>query len=326
MLDLFRWLARPGLLIAAAALACGVAAQTPYPERQVRVIVPYTAGGNTDLIARTIMAELSRRTGQSFVVENRAGANGMIGTDIVAKAAPDGYTLAFVIPAFAYNQALYEKMPYTPSELTGVTMMTRVPVVLLVHPALAIRNVEELIAYTRANPGKLAFATSGAGSMQNLLTQELMVAAKSGEVLHTPYKASVDAFNDLLSGRVGLMFDSIPVTSSFMESGKLRPIAVSSIKRSPLLPQVPTLIESGYPGLSRYAWSGLLTPSATPKPIIDKLHRDITAVLQTPAVREKLEGMSAEIVGSSPAEFNAFLVQEVAKSKEVFGKLGIKLE
>ncbi|MES2972153.1 MAG: tripartite tricarboxylate transporter substrate-binding protein [Pseudomonadota bacterium] len=292
-----------------------------WPAKPVRVVLPYPAGGNTDVIAREVMREVSARMGQQFVVDNKPGANGNIGTDIVAKAAPDGYTFAVVIGAFALSPSLSKSLPYSQRDLAPVSLMTRTSLVLVSSQELAPKTFEELVKAGRAK-SQLTFASSGAGSAAHLLGVRFAKAADF-KGAHVPYKGSTDAVNDLVAGRIDFMFDAVSAMGGLVRQGRLHALAVTGTTRSAQLPGVPTIGELGYPQLATSAWSGVLAPAQTPRTIINRLATEIAAALKAPAVKEKLAGISTDTVGSTPAEFEAFIAEETRTGAEAIRQAGI---
>ncbi len=312
-----------GAIVMAATFAATAAGG--YPERPIRVIVPYPAGGNTDIIARDVMKDLSAKLGQPIVIDNKPGANSILGTEIVAKAAPDGYTLGVVIGAYANNASLYRKLPYRQSDLVPVTQLTRTSLV-LVSALPGVRNFEDLIKTGKTPSAQLSFASSGVGSAAHLLGEGLSRSTGMGGVMHVPYKGTADATTDLVSGRVGFMFDAISAMGPQIRQGKLAAIAVTGQDRSPLLAEVPSMKELGHPELVAYAWAGVLAPSGTPPSVVEKLASEIKAVLASPQLRSKLAAISTEVVGSSPAEFASFLEREQKTNGELIRTLNISLD
>lgn len=314
-------------LLAAAAALCAFAAPAlaqDYPNRPVRVVVPYSAGGNTDVIAREVMREVSARLGQAFVIDNKPGANGSIGTDLVAKAAPDGYTLGVVIGAFALSPSLYKSMPYQQRDLAPVSLLSRTSLVVVASQQAPYKDIAALMRNAKTQ-GPMSFASSGVGSAAHLLAMRFAKAADF-PVTHVPYKGSTDAINDLVGGRVGFMFDAVSAMGGLIRQGRLQALAVTSAARSPLLPNVPSIAEAGFPQLVTYAWSGVLAPAQTPRAVIDKLSTEIAAALRVPAVREKLAAISTDAVGSTPAEFEAFIQEETRTGAEAIRQAGITPE
>ncbi len=302
-----------------AAMLCGIplhaAAQAggAYPSRAVRIVVPFPPGGGTDIISRTVAQKLSEMWGQPVIVDNRSGANGIIGTDLGAKAKPDGYTLLVVIATHAINPSLYRKLPYdTAADFAPVTLMAQYPFVLTIHPALPPKTVKELIALARARPGQLSYASSGNGSGPHL-GFELFKTAANIDVVHIPYKGAGPANIDLISGQVQLMFNNFLAAMPQIRAGKLRVLAVTSATRSAVMPDVPTMAQAGLPGFDVTGWYALLAPAGTPSPIVSKVQSDVVAALRVPQLRERLSGEGAEPVGSTPNEFARFLAVEIRK-------------
>ncbi len=310
--------------IASALAAPAAPAQATYPERPVRIVVPYPAGGNTDVITRAVMKEVSARMGQPFVIDNKPGGNSILGTDIVAKAAPDGYTLLVVIGAYANNQWLYKSLPYGPNDLVPITQISRTSLVLVSTPQLAVSSMAEFLAAVRPT-GQATFASSGVGSAAHLLGERFAKAA-GFKATHIPYKGTADAMNDLVGGRVGFMFDAVSAVGPQIRAGKLNALAVTGSARSAQLPGVPTMTELGFPQLVSYAWGGLMAPARTPDAIRQRLASEIAAALQTPELKERLAAISTDAVGSTPAEFARFLAEENRIGAEVIKNSGISLD
>ena len=311
--------------LVAAALAAG--AQT-YPARAVNFVVPYPAGGIYDLAARVIGAKLAESWGQPFLVQNRVGANGIIGTDSVAKSASDGYTIMMGgIGPHGINPSLYAKLPYNPvRDFAAVIHVISMPNVLVVHPSVDARSVKDLIALARAQPGRLTFSSAGSGSSQHLSGEMLKMMA-GVNMTHVPYKGSAPSVTAVLAGEVSLQFGNINDVAEHVRGGKLRALAVTSAQRIPVLPDAPTMVESGIPGYEATAWIGVLAPAATPREIVTRLNQDIGRVLQTPDVLARLSQQgSAKIVGGSPEQFGDFIRAEVAKWASVVKQGGLKVE
>jgi len=323
---LARWLAPLAMLCALAAHPLAAAAQGGWPERPLRVIVPYSPGGNTDLIARAIMERLAVRLGQPIVVENRPGANSILGTGQVANAPADGYTLLIAIPAYALNRALYKQLPYAADALAPVTQLTRTSLVIVTSAALPLADFPTLLQYGRAGSPPLTFASSGLGSMAHLLGERLAQSTGMAHAMHIPYKGSTDALNDLLSGRIGFMFDAVSAMGPHIQQGKLNAVAVTGETRSPMLPEVPTVIELGHPELESYAWAGLFAPKGTPTAIVQRLADETAQVLRDPELRAKLAGLATEPVGSPPAQFAEFVDNEVALGAATVQRIGLTLQ
>ncbi|MGZ8263885.1 MAG: Bug family tripartite tricarboxylate transporter substrate binding protein [Burkholderiales bacterium] len=302
-------------------------AQTAYPARPIRFIVPFTPGGSGDIFARPVAQKMSEAMGQQVVVENRPGSGGVIGTEAAAKAAPDGYTIMMGLTAnVAVNPSLYPKLPYDPlRDFAPVTLVAAAPYVLVVPPSLPARNVKELIALARPKPGDLAYASLGSGSMGHL-SGELFASMAGVKLLHVPYKTLGQLIPDLISGQVQLFFLGVASAQPHVRSGKLRAVAVSGAKRSPALPQVPTVSESGVKGFEVTGWYGVFVPAGTPPELIARLHKEIVRALAMPDVRERLSSEGAELVGNSPREFDAFVRSELVKWAKVVKLSGAKAE
>ena len=306
------------------ALAAAAAAAA-YPDRPIRLVVPYTPGGVTDALARVLAKGLSDRLGQSVIVENRGGGGANIGADAVAKAAPDGYTLLMGSAAtHAINSSLYKSLPYDHiKDFAPITQVAQVPNILVVHPSVPAKDVRELIAYAKANPGKLNFGSSGAGGTIHL-SGELFKTLAGVDMLHVPYKGSAPAVSDLLGGQVQVMFDSSVVPH--VKSGRLRALAVTSSKRSTALPDVPTMAEAGLPGYESTAWFGVLAPAGTPQAILARLHDEMVAVLKDPATQAWMKQQGFDGIGDTPAQFAAYIRKETDKWAKVVKASGATAE
>lgn len=310
------------LLVAASA----VHAQT-YPERIIQIVVSYPAGSPPDTIARVISAAMQDSFKQSVVVENRSGGGGNIGAASVAKAAPDGYMLLVSANGpIAVNKALYDSMPYDPErDLAPVSLLVSAPLVLVVDPNLAIKSLDEFIAFARQNPNKFSYATTGSGSAVHL-TMELLRTRQNLDVVHIPYRGSADAINDITTGRIQGMFAIASGVVSQVKAGRLRAIAVTGKTRLPVLQDVPSTHELGHPELESAAWIGLLAPANTPAAIIARVQAEAARALKEPQVVEKLQQQGYEIVGDSPAEFKAFISRETEKWTAVIRQVGAKAQ
>jgi tripartite-type tricarboxylate transporter receptor subunit TctC len=297
-----------------------------FPTKPVRFIVPNPPGGASDITARVLAEKLSQRWGQPVVVENKPGAGAIIGTDFVAKAPPDGYTILLVPSSHAFNVNLYKKLPYdSVKDFAALTQTAWTPLVLVVNPSLPVKSVKELIAYAKANPGKLTYASSGSGTSLHLAA-EMFKDMAGVDIVHVPYKGSTAAHPDVLSGQVSMIVDTIPAVLPHIKSGKLRPLAVTGTKRSALMPDLPTMAEAGLPGYAASSWGGVLAPAGTPKATIDKLNAEMVAVLKLPEVQERLTGVGLEPASSTPAEFEAFIKAEIAKWSKIIKEAGITAE
>jgi tripartite-type tricarboxylate transporter receptor subunit TctC len=314
--------------IAGIALAAPVDAQAPaYPTKPIRLVVPFPPGGATDILARAVAQKLGETWGQSVVVDNRPGAGGNIGTELVAKAAPDGYTLEMgTVGTHAINASLYAKIPYDHvKDFAPVILVAGVPNVLEVNPSVPVNSVQELIAYAKANPGKLNFASSGAGTSIHL-SGELFKVMAGVQMTHVPYKGSSPALQDLLGGQVQLMFDNLPPSLPQIKAGKLRALAVTSATRAPALPDVPTIAESGLPGFEASSWFGIVAPAGTPPAIIAKLNTEVAKWLASPEGKEKLVSIGANAGGGSPEDFARHIQAETAKWAKVVKESGAKVD
>jgi len=321
----FARMPRAWLMVAALVLASGVGAQE-YPNRPIRVVVPFSPGGAVDGPMRVVAQELGKRLGQAVAVENKPGAGATIGTEIVAKAPADGYTLLLASQTNAISATLYAKLPFDPIEdFTPITLIGREPGVVVVNPAVPATTLEQFIAYVKERPAQVDFASSGNGSGQHLFAA--LLASKTGmKMNHIPYKGSGQATTDLLAGVVAM---SIPGTAGMVghiKAGKLRALAVTGAARSPQLPDVPTVMESGVPDYEAYVWMGLLAPKGTPPAIIDRLQREVTAVLAEDEVRRYMAGAGIEIVGSPPSEFGRFFRHEKEQWAKVIRDTGAKVD
>jgi len=311
-------------IVAAGALTPALAQD--YPNKPVRILVPYPPGGASDVTARILADKLSKRWGGKPVfVENKAGANGVIGTETIARADPDGYTLGLVASSHVANPALFKKLPFSLDDMTPVTMTAQVQLGLVVHPSVPANNVRELVAYAKANPGKLAVATSGRGSNPQLWALAFMQATGT-QMIDVPYKGSGAAHPDLLAGQTQVMFDAVASILPHVKTGKVKLLAVGAAKRSPFLPETPTMQEAGVPGYSMASWGAVIVPAKTPKAIVDKLNADIVAILNEPDTKERLAGLSAEVVGNSPADAAAFMNSEEVRLTKLIKDVGIPPE
>jgi len=314
--------------VSAFALAAIAGAQAPaYPTKPIRLVVPFPAGGATDILAREVAKHLTDAWGQSVVVDNRPGAGGNIGSELVAKAAPDGYTLEMgTVGTHAINASLYSKMPYDHvRDFVPVILVAGVPNVLEVNPALPVNSVQELIAYAKANPGKLNFASSGSGTSIHL-SGELFKVMAGVQMTHVPYKGSAPALQDLIGGQVQLMFDNLPPSLPQIKAGKLRALAVTSAARAPALPDTPTVAEAGLPGFEASSWFGVLAPAGTPPEIVNKLNAEIAKWLASPGAKEKLANVGANIAGGTPEDFARHIQAETTKWAKVVKESGAKVD
>lgn len=307
---------RSTLALAAVVALLGLAHATPspaqqFPTRPVHIIVPNPPGGATDVLARVISEQLGTRLGQPVVVENRPGASGTVGSDLVAKARPDGHLMVMGHAAsHATSPSMYRNLPYDPvTSFAPVTLVANVTNVIIVNPSVPAKSVQELIAVAKASPGKLVFGSGGTGAITHL-AGELFKQLAGVELRHVPYKGSSQAMTDLLGGHISLMFENLPGAVGHIRSGKVRPLAVLSQKRSSAVPDLPTVAEAGLPGAEAVSWFGLLTTAGTPKEVVDKLNREIVAVIRKPEVQARMADVGAEAVGSSPEEFGKLIRSE----------------
>ena len=317
---------RSAALVAVLALSSLAAAQS-YPSKPVHIIVPYPAGGVADLLPRLVGQKVSEKWGQPVIVENRAGASGNIGMTAGAQAEPDGYTLVLAPTGnLTVNPALFPDLPFdTARDFTPVTLLAESPNLLVVHPSVPARNFKELVAYAKANPGKLNFASPGAGSGAHL-AGELLNLEAGIQTVHVPYKGLAPAVNDLLGGQVQMMFAGISTVIQHVKGGKLVAIAMASPKRNPQLPDVPTVAESGLPGFDVTSWYGIVVRSGTPRAIVDKVQRDMAEALHDADLRAKLAGLGLEPVGDTPAEFDAVIKSDTRKWTDIVRKANIRIE
>jgi len=305
------------LLVAAGLLTSTAAYADDYPSRPVKIIVPFGAGGPTDVFTRAIAEELHKALHEPFVLENRPGAGTTIGTDLVAKAAPDGYTLLMVSGTQTVNETLYARRPYhLMQDLVPVAPLMDSDLVLVVHPSVPAKTLGELLALARAKPGTLNYGSSGPGSNYHM-AGELLRNLTGVDIVHVPYKGSTGARNDILSGQIQLLFDSVPTMAPMIQAGMVRALGTSGAQRSPTLPDVPTLAEAGVPGFQATLWVGLMAPAGTPAPIVEKLNREITKIVQRPAIKAAWEKQGASPMVMSQPEFASFMKAQVDKWAKV---------
>ena len=302
-------------------------AQSGWPEKTIRLVIPFPAGGTTDIVGRVVANELHKAWNVSVVPDNRAGAGGNIGTEIVARSDPDGYTMLLcTVGTQAINSSLYSKLPYDPvKDFEAVTLVAKVPNVVVVNPSVKANTLQELIALLKANPGKINYASSGNGSSIHL-SAELFKTMTGTAMVHIPYKGSAPAIADLLGGQVSVMFDNLPSALPQIKAGKLRALAVTSARRSPALPDVPTVAEAGVPGYEASSWFGVVVPAGTPKEIITKTRQTIATAIAKPEARDKLLAQGAEPVGDTPEEFTQFIRSETAKWAKVVKDSGARVD
>jgi tripartite-type tricarboxylate transporter receptor subunit TctC len=318
-------LSRVTLLIAMVFSIVPQAHAQSYPRSPLKIVVPFPPGGGTDLLARLLGQKLNENWGQPVVTDNRAGANGTIGAAIVAKSSPDGYTLLLVPSGFAVNPSMYRKLPYsTEKDFAPITQLAASPLLVLVHPSLPAMSIKELIALAKARPGQINYASSGNGSPPHLATEHFKTMA-GVNMVHIPYKGGGPAMVDLLAGQVSVYFNAILQALPYAKGGKLRPLAVTSPKRFPAIPQTPTIAETGLPGYEMTNWYGLLAPAGTPKDIVTKINTEVAKILNHPEVKDRLAADGAIVVGSTPEQFTVFLQQEIAKFAKIVKASGMTI-
>ena len=321
-MDMKRWTRRSILCAAAAVLVptAGTAhAQQAWPTRPVTFVVPFAAGGTTDIVARLMARKLGEMWNQSVVVDNRLGAGGNIGTAMVAKAAPDGYTILLTSGAITINPHFFKNMGFNMKDLTPVTNIATGPMVIVVHPSVPATNVQELIALAKAKPGTLNFGSAGPGSQVHMAGENFADAARI-EIVHVPYKGEAIAYNDLLGGQIQMMVGNIAAASAYVKSGQLRALGVTSKERSKMLPSVPTVDESGLPGFENAGWFGFLVPAGTPNDIVDKIYRDTVKVLSDPETQATLAAQGMTPVGNAPDAFANAMTDESARWAKVIAQ------
>ncbi|HKC43106.1 MAG TPA: tripartite tricarboxylate transporter substrate binding protein [Burkholderiales bacterium] len=308
------------------ALFASTAAAQVYPAKPVKLIIPFPPGGSNDIVGRMSAAQLGERLGQQVVVDNRGGAGGTIGTDIAAKSPPDGYTLLLISTAYAFNTSIYKKLPYDPATaFVPVAMLATGPAVLVVNPALPVNSVKELIALAKEKPGQLNNATAGVGSFQHLAS-ELFRLEAGIDLTHVPYKGGGPAMMDLIAGQAQVSVGSLIQMLPHIRSGKLKALGTTGAKRSPALPDVPTVAEAGLPGYEATNWWGILAPAGTPPAIVDRLNKELATIALSAEAKKRFEAEGAEAAQMSPPEFGKFVADETAKWARVVKEAGISAE
>ncbi len=294
-----------------------------FPNKPIRLIVPYPPAGASDITARLIAEKLSKKYGTQVLVDNKAGANGIIGTELIARAAPDGYTIGLVASSHVGNPFSYKRVPFdTLNDLQAITQTANVQLGLAVHPKLNVNSVRELVALLKAQPGKVDFASTGSGGNPHLFA-DLFMQLSETRMNHVPYKGSSSAHPDLLAGEVQVMFDAVAALTPHVKSGRIKLLAVCGDKRASLWPDVPTLEEAGVKGYGMYSWGGIIAPAKLPRALVDKLNRDITEALRQPDVRERLTQLGAEVVAGTPEQFDALLRSETVRYAKLIKDAGI---
>lgn len=318
------------LLGAAAALLAAYApldaAAQAYPAKTIRYVVPFPPAGATDILARWVAEKISPVLGQQVVVENRAGAAGAVGTELVAKSAPDGYTILMATAAQSISETLYTRQPFSfARDLAAVALVARVPNVMEVHPSVPARTVKEFIALARSRPGQINFASSGAGTTLHM-SGELFKLMTGVDVVHVPYKGSAPALTDLMAGHVSVMWDNLPASMPFIKAGKLRALAITTAERYPGLPDLPTVSESGVPGYESSAWFGVVAPAATPRPVVTRLNAEINRAIDLPDMKERFAQQGATPMPRTPGQFGAWIRSEIAKWGKVVKASGARVD
>ena len=313
-------------LLVLAAFAAVQALAQPFPSKPIKIVVPYPPGGFNDTLGRTLADKMQKDWGQTVVVENRPGANTLIGTDYVAKAPADGYTLLVVAFPFAVTPSLIRNMPYdTLRDFQPIVLAATSPNLLVVNPDMPIHSVQELIAAAKAKPHSLSYASTGNGS-SNHISMELFKTMAGVDIVHSPYKGSAPAVTDLLGGQVQVMFDNVPNVLQHVKAGKLRALAVTSARRTPLAPDIPTVAEAGVPGYDLSVWFGVVAPAATPREVVQKINAECLKILAMPDVRERFLAQGVEPVGSTPEQFGEHIRAQMAKWTKVVQDAGVKAE
>lgn len=315
------------MVLVAAVLLHGEAWSQTYPAKPVRLIVPFPAGGGTDIFARLVGRKMGDNMGQTFVVDNRAGASGIIGCEVVARSAPDGYTLLMgTTGTHTTNPAVFSKLPYDPlKDFTPISLVAESPFVLLVHPSLPVRSVKDLIAFAKSRPGQLTYASSGTGSSSHLGFElfNLMAGIKG---VHVPYKGLPPAMLDTISGYVTMTWNSITASAPYIRNRQVRALGIGSTKRSALMPEIPTISESGLTGFELGSWYGLFAPAGTSPEIVRRIRSDVVKAINDPALKEQFAALSAEPIGSTPEEFRAVLRRDLAKWSKVARQANVKAD
>lgn len=308
------------------AALCGTAHAQNYPSKPVTIVVPFSPGGATDIMARTLAEPLGKRLGQPVIVENRTGAGTMIASEHVSKATPDGHTLLLAASSLGIAPSLYSKVNYDPvKDFTPISLVASVVHVLSVHPSVPAKNVSELIAWVKANPTKANYGSVGAGTSTHL-ESELFATMAGVKMQHIPYKGSAPALMDLVGGNLPIMFDAYASSGPFIRENKIRLLAVTTAQRSKLLPDVPTVAESGLPGYEAMPWLGLVAPAGTPNAVVNKVHAELMEVLKDAAVQEKFRSLGLDIIGNKPAEFSDFIKKDIVKWAKVVKDSGAKAD
>ncbi len=315
------------LVCSAIALAAGTArAQGAYPDHAIRMVLPFSAGGGTDVVGRIVAKSLAERLKQPVVVDNRAGAGSTIGTDIVAKSPPDGYTLLFASAAHSFSPTVYSKLPYSQDDFVAITVVNITPLMLTIHPSVPAKDLKSFIALLKANPGKYNFASSGQGTTLHIAAEHFVTAAGVSAV-HVPYKGEAPAMNDLVGGQVSFMVGQASTAVPYVKTGKLVGLGVTTPKRLASIPEVPTIAEAGLPGFAAYGWNVIFAPKGTPRHIVERLNREINAVIASPEVRKSFADLGLDVLDpTTPEQAAAFVAAETSKWAPVIRAAGVKGE
>jgi len=315
-------LLRAALLSCASLIVCVQACAQPYPNKPIRLVIPFAPGGGTDILARMIAQRMSEALGVPMIADNRPAVDGLVASELVARAVPDGYTLLLISSSHAINPAIGRKLPYdTLHDFAPITQTASQQLFLVVHPSLPVKSVKELIDYAKARPGALNY---GSSSSAVVLPMELFKSITATNIVHIPYKGSAPMLNDLLGGQINLAIAAAVSTLPHMKSGKLRALAIGDSKRSAILPDLPTIAEAGVPGYQAVIWSGMLAPAKTPRAIIDRLNREAVRVVQAPEFKERLVQLGSDAVGSTPGQWEQFIKDEIAKWTRIAQIAGVK--
>ena len=307
-------------------MVCVPAQAQTYPVKPIRIIVPFAPGGGADIIARILAQKMTDSWGQQVVVDNRAGASGNIGNELVAKAAPDGYTLLMASSALAINPSVYKSVPYDAvRDFAPITRPALLPNILVVHPSLPVKTVKDLVVLAKSKPGQISYASAGAGTGTHLAGEMFKIMA-GVDMVHVPYKGGGAVISDLLGGQVALTFATLPSVMPYVKAGRLRAVAMTTTQRWPGLPEVPTIAESGLPGFEISTWIGLLAPAGTPKDVVGNLHGEMVRILKLPDVRERFESLGMEPVGDTPDQFAQYIRSELAKYAKVVKQSGARVD
>jgi tripartite-type tricarboxylate transporter receptor subunit TctC len=324
-LKMKKWLSGALVCLSGVSIA-GLAQAQSWPTKPIKFIVPYPPGGGTDVIARIVQEPLAKELGQQVIIDNRGGAGGSIGSALAAQSASDGYTVLFTLSSHTINPAIYTKLPFdTEKDFSSVVTVASLPQILVANPNFPAKTVKELIEMAKAKPGSISYASVGNGSPGHLAGA--MMASDAGvDMTHIPYRGGGPAVTDVMAGQVPLLWVSIPAAAQFVKAGKLRALAVSTVKRSAVFPDVPTMVESGFKGFEVDSWYAMFVPAKTPQAIIDRINKAAVNVLAQPEVKEKLLGQGAEAVGDSPAQLSGVVKKEIAKWKQVVKSANIKVD